>query len=327
MSKLIRLFKSFYRLLLPVVVLLVIAVIGASVWFVHSTATPPSQTYLVTPEKYGRLSARGARTSDETWKNQDGSTARGWLLRGKQDAPAVILLHKYGTDRSHTLNLGVKLNEATDFTVLMPDLRGHGPNPPIKTTSFGGCEVEDTLSAVTFLKGLKVDEEAEEKEALVGKDIGIYGVEMGGLVALSAAAKEKGIKTLVLDSVPLRSNDLLASAVNRRFPFAGFVTAELAKGGSYLYFATGCYERKSICEIAQTVADRDVLLLAGSDAPVLRNSTANLSGCFPSQTRVKAFTDLTPSGFDIINASIEQGESYDQKVIYFMQSTLGNSDS
>lgn len=322
MSKFIRLFKSFYRLFLPVIVLVVLAVMGASVWFVHTTATPPTNTYLVTPEKYGRLSSRGAQVTDETWQNRDGTKARGWLLRGRKDAPAVILLHRYGADRSHMLNLGVKLNETTDFTVLMPDLRGHGQNPPVNTTSFGGCEIEDTLAAIDYLRSLKND----EKEPYIGKDIGIYGVELGGLVGLSAAAKDKSVKAVVLDSVPLFSNDLLATAVDRRFPFASFITAKMAKGGSYLYFATGCYERQSVCEIAKSVTDRDVLLLAGSDAPVLRNSTANLSSCFPSQTNVKSFTDLNPSGFDITNASIEQSESYEQKVIYFMQSTLGNSE-
>lgn len=322
MSKLIRLISSFYRLLLPVFVLIILALIGASVWFVHSTVSPPQTAYIVTPEKYGQLSSRASQVTEEDWKNRDGTTARGWLLRGKQDAPAVILLHKYGADRSYMLNLGVKLNEVTDYTVLMPDLRGHGLNPPVKATSFGGCEANDTLAAIEYLKALKID----EKDTLVGKNIGIYGVELGGLVALSTAAKDAGVKTLILDSVPAMSDDLLAKAVDKRFPFASFITSAMAKSGSHLYFATGCYERTSVCDIAQTVSDKDILLLAGSDAPALRNSTANLSGCFSSQSRVKSFTDLDPSGFNINNAAMKLSESYDQKVIYFMQSTLGSGD-
>jgi pimeloyl-ACP methyl ester carboxylesterase len=318
MTKLIRLFKSFYRLFLPVIVLIVLALMAASVWFVHTTANPPRTAYLVTPDKYGRLSPRGATVTDETWKNRDGTTARGWLLRGRADAPAVIMLHRYGADRSHVLDLGVKLNEATDFTILMPDLRGHGENPPVATTSFGGCEIEDTLAAVGFLRGLKT----EKNETLVAKNIGIYGVEMGALVGLSAASKEDAVKTLVLDSIPARSNDLLAAGVDRRFPFAGFITSKLATGGSYLYFATGCYERQSVCEIAKTISKKNILLLAGSDAPALRDSTAALSSCFTTENSLKSFTDLSNSGVDINNSSIEQSQSYDQKVIYFMQSTL-----
>ena len=56
MAKTKRLFKSFSRLLLPVIVLLVLAVVAASVWLVHTTSNPPKSGYLVTPEKYGQLS-------------------------------------------------------------------------------------------------------------------------------------------------------------------------------------------------------------------------------------------------------------------------------
>ena len=175
MAKSTRLIKSIFKLFLPVVLLLLLAVAVSSVWLVHETARPLTSTYLVTPDKYGQLSARGAKVTDEKWPNPDGSTARGWLLRGSQDAPAVILLHRYGADRSHVLNLGVKLNEATNFTILMPDQRGHGQDPTVKFTSFGGCESDDTTAAIQYLRGLKT----AEQFPLVGKSIGIYGLEMG----------------------------------------------------------------------------------------------------------------------------------------------------
>jgi pimeloyl-ACP methyl ester carboxylesterase len=322
MAKTTRLFKSFFALLLPVFVLVVLAGMVASVWFVHSTAEPPRSTYLVTPEKYGRLSSRGAQVTNEKWSNRDGSEARGWLLRGNRRAPAVILLHKYGADRSHVLNLGVKLNEATNFTVLMPDQRGHGPQPLIKKTSFGGCEVEDVLAAVDFVKSLRTS----DKKLLAGNSIGIYGVEMGGLVGLSVASKLSNVKALALDSVPLYSNDILASAVDEKYPFASFVTAEMAKGGSYIYFATGCYERASVCDIAKSIESKEILLLAGMDSPTLRTSTSQLSGCFPGNSKVTTFTDLNPSGIRLASASLDQAAAYEQKVIYFFKAALEQDD-
>ncbi len=114
-----RLIRSFYRLLLPTVVFVLLATIGASIWLVHNAANSPKSPYLVTPEKYGRLSTRGAQVTDESWNNRDGTSARGWLLRGAENAPAVILLHRYGADRSWVLDLGVKINEATNFTILI----------------------------------------------------------------------------------------------------------------------------------------------------------------------------------------------------------------
>ena len=319
MAKSIRLIKSFSRLLFPVVVLLAIAIGAASVWLVHETAHPVAAAYLVTPQVYGMLSARGAQVTDETWTNKDGTPARGWLLRGAQDAPAVVLLHKYGANRSYVLNLGVKLNEATNFTILMPDQRGHGQDPAVKYTSFGGCEAEDTLAAIAFLRGLKTPEQFP----LIGKDIGVYGLEMGSLAALAAATTDDHIKALALDSVPQSADSMLASTVEKRFPFGSAVTSKFAQLGTHPYFYQGCFKRELSCDMAKALTGRKVLLLGGLDAPDFQESTSKLSKCFPANSNVESKTDLSPSGYSIINASIELSESYDQRVIDFFRVSLG----
>src|SRR6185436_12413693 len=180
MLKIKRLSKSIFRLILPITVLLLLAGVSASIWLIHTSSRPQATGYLVTPAKYGLLSSRGAQVTDETWPNRDGSTSRGWLLRGAENSPAVILLHKFGADRSYELNLGVKLSEATNFTVLMPDLRGHGENPVVEKSTFGQYEAEDTLAAVEYLRILKTPDGVP----IVGSKIGIYGVELGALAGL-----------------------------------------------------------------------------------------------------------------------------------------------
>lgn len=314
-----RLFKSFYRLLLPVFILLLLAALAGSIGLLYKTSQPQSGNYLVTPEKYGRLSARGARVTDETWANGDGTQARGWLLRGSENAPAVVLLHRYGADRSYVLNLGVKLNEATDFTVLMPDQRGHGANPPVNYSSFGGCETLDAASAIEFLRGLKAN---GGQANLVGQNIGVYGVDLGALVALAAAAKDDSIKAVALDSVPADSDGILESAVNKNFPFASSLTSKFAEFGSRLYFYNGCYKNNSLCEAAKSISNRDVLLLGGTDAPNLQASTEKLERCFTSAAKIETKLDLNPSGYGITNASLEQSEAYDQRVIAFFKRSL-----
>ena len=318
MASIRRLFKSFFRLFLPVVILAVLALVAASVWLVYKTSEPPRTAYLVTPQKFGQLSARAAQVTEETWTNLDGTQSRGWLLRGMENAPAVVLLHSYGADRSHLLNLGVKLNESTDFTVLMPDLRGHGENPPVVKTSFGGCETEDALAAIKFLRELKSAGDAP----LVGQNIGIYGVELGSIIGLSTAAKDESVKAMVLDSVPYRSDSLLASAVERRFPFAGFVTGKLAENGTYLFFAGGCYNRNPLCETAKNVSNRRILLLAGSDAADFQDSTGKVARCFPASNAIETKTDLSPSGYKLSNASLEQISGYDLRVIEYFKANL-----
>ncbi len=320
MAKTTRLFKSFLRLLFPVVLLILLAIAAGSVWLVYTTAHPLNSRYLVTPDKYGQLSARASQVTEETWSNKNGSSSRGWLLRGSENAPAVILLHKFGADRSYVLNLGVKLNESTNFTVLMPDQRAHGENPSVPNASFGGCESEDANSSIEFLRNLKTPNQI----ALVGKNIGIYGVEMGAMVAVNLAAKDQSVKAIVLDSVPQDSDGLLKSSVDRRFPFASFATSKLARLGTFMYFYDGCYQREPVCDVARKIENRNIMLLAGIDAQDFQDSTSKLSKCFSPSNKLESKLDLSPSGFSIINASMEQSESYDQRLIDFFRNSLSN---
>jgi pimeloyl-ACP methyl ester carboxylesterase len=258
--------------------------------------------------------------TDETWTNRDGTSSRGWLLRGTENAPAVVLLHKFGADRSYVLNLGVKLNESTNFTILMPDQRGHGDSPLVKSASFSGCEAEDARSAIDFLRNLKT----LNQTPYVGPNIGIFGVEMGGMVAIATAAKDPSIKAIAVDSVPFDSDNLLKESIDRRYPFASFATSKLAQLGTRMYYFDGCYQREPVCDMAKKVDNRSVMLLAGIDAPDFQDSTLRLTRCFPPSDKLDVKTDLSPSGFGIINASMEQSEAYEQRVIEFFRNTLGN---
>ena len=319
MAKTIRLIKSFYKLLLPTILLAIGVTIGASIYLVHVLSEPVALEYLVTPEKYGQLSARGAQVTEETWQNSDGSQARGWLLKGIPNSPAVVLLHRYGADRSHVLNLGVKLNEATNFTVLMPDQRGHGPQPGLKKTTFGGCEANDTTSAIEYLRTLKSPDDL----TLVGKDIGIYGLELGAISAIHAAAPDANVKAMVLDSVPASSDHLVESVLGSKFPFASVVTAKFAQAGTYpYYYQNGCYRRETSCSIAKDLANRRVMVLAGVDADQFQDSSSRFAKCFPASTTVDAKTDLSPSGFSIFSVSIDVSATYDQRVIDFLRQAL-----
>ncbi len=313
-----RLFKSFWRLTLPVILLLCGAGIGSSIWLVFQSSQAPKNSYLITPEKYGQLSSRGAQITDETWINNDGTQARGWLLKGAPGAPAVIMLHSYGADRSYLLNLSVKINEATDFTILMPDHRGHGEKPPVRFSTFGGCETQDAVAAIGYLRGLKVD----ETTPLVGANIGIYGVELGALVGAMTASKDQTVKTLVLDSVPASSDDLLAMIVGKRFPFASGVTSRFAKFGAPMFFYNSCYMKETVCETAKSLENRNILLLAGGDNGELQASTNAVPRCFPTSAKVESKTDLYPSGTNLVNASLQQFEEYDNRVIGFFKQTL-----
>ena len=308
-----RLVKSF----LPIALVIVLAVVGAFSFVVYCVSRPDKRPYVVTPESFSRISGRAIKVTDETWPNLDGRNARGWLLKGAEGAPAIVLLHKYGGDRSWLFNLGVKINEATNCTILWPDLRGHGENPVIKWSSLGGHEGTDLVDALKFLRTLK----SENQKTLVGESFGVYGVELGAYSALKAAATDSQIKVLVLDSITKSPGDLLNTAVASCVGIDNGMVQYFSALAMKLYLL-GAYDATSACDLAKSMREQRVLLLSGAEAGSLRDATSALQSCFPTPANVETRTDLPLSGFSLPSATGEQGEAYDRVVIEFFARNL-----
>jgi hypothetical protein len=311
--------KKISRLLLPILLVLVAALVIALVTIVYGIVIPPRRSYLVTPQTFSAISGtgRGLKVTEETWRNRDGTSARGWLLRGAEGAPAVVFLHRYGGDRSLLLNLGMKVSEATNCTILWPDLRGHGLNPPVQWTSFGTRESDDLLAALDFLRTLKGD----GQNKLIGDRVGVYGVELGAYAAFRAAISDSSIQVLALDSVPRNQNEMVDSAIRNDVRVNTSLLVAPARLATRIFFIRQ-YDNKSSCEMAGALGGRRVLLLAGEDDGYLRESTKSLTPCFPNKANLETRTDLSLSGFTLPSATGEQGEGYDRPVIDFFVKNL-----
>ena len=313
-----RIGKRLIKSLLPIALVVVLAFVGALSFIVYCVTRPTRRPYVVTPESFSRISGRAIKVTDETWPTRDGRTARGWLLRGAEGAPAVVLLHRYGGDRSWLFNLGVKINEATNFTILWPDLRGHGENPPIKWASLGARDGDDLGYAFHYLIGLK----SENQKKLVGESYGVYGVELGAYSALKSMREDPPIKVLVLDSVMRSPAELLNTAVAGCVGVDNGVVQYFSRLGMKMYLL-GTYDDTSACDLAGAVGNNQrVLLLSGPDAGVLREATASLQSCFRNPANVETRTDLPLSGYSLPSTTGEQGEAYDRVVIEFFARNL-----
>jgi pimeloyl-ACP methyl ester carboxylesterase len=308
-----RLIKSF----LPIALVIGLAVVGSLSYIVYCVSRPEKRPYVVTPESFTQISGRAIKVTDETWTNRDGRRSRGWLLKGAEGAPAVVLLHRYSGDRSWLFNLGVKINETTNFTILWPDLRGHGVEPPVKWTTLGASEGDDLLAALEFLRTLK----SEKQQKLVDDVFGVYGVELGAYTALKAASRESEIKVLVLDSVSRSPDELLNSAVANCIGIDNGFVQYLSRSAMKMYLL-GNFDNTPACDIARSLRDPRVLLLSGVDAGPLKDATVSLQSCFPVAGNVEIRTDLPLSGFSLPSATGEQGEAYDRIVIDFFDRNL-----
>lgn len=308
-----KLLKSF----LPILLVLVLACVIALVSIVYGITRPPRQPYLVTPQSFSQISGSALKVTDESWRNRDGTSARGWLLRGTEGAPAIVMLHKYGRDRSWLFNLGIKINEATGFTILWPDLRGHGLNPPIKISTFGMKEGDDVVAALDFLRGLK----GSNREHLTSDVFGVYGVELGAYAGMRAAVQDATVRVLVLDSLPRSSDELINAGVSHHTGVTNNTVLAVARWATQLYFM-GRYQNGSSCQMASELKNPRVLLLAGADDGYLKDSTAGVQPCFSNPANVEAKLDLPLTGFNLPSATGEQGEGYDRPVIDFFSKNL-----
>src|SRR4030095_14212688 len=97
-----RAIKRMLRTFLPIVLIILVAAASVSACIIYSTTRPPRAKYLITPQTFP--SGPIAKASDVTWSNHDGTQARGWLIKGDEGAPAVILVHRYGADRPWLLH-------------------------------------------------------------------------------------------------------------------------------------------------------------------------------------------------------------------------------
>lgn len=308
--------KKLVRSLLPIALVVVVAVVAALEGVGYYITQPTPHAYLVTPQAFTQISGPVMKVEDGTWRNRDGTQARGWLLRGPAGAPAVVLLHRYGADRSWLFNFGVKMHEDTNFTILWPDLRGHGLDPPVKWSSFGNRESDDVLAAFDYLKALKADKGLP----LVGDRLGVYGVELGAYAGMRAAVHDTRVRVLALDSVPRGPDEIVGTTAKGGPRFINAAMQFLTRMAARVYLPRS-YDNMQSCEIAASLRGRRVLLVSGPDAGYLRESTAALAPCF-QRADLEVATDLPLTGLNLPFTNGEQEDGYDRQIIEFFNKSL-----
>jgi pimeloyl-ACP methyl ester carboxylesterase len=283
---------------------------------VYGITRPPHADYRVTPQSLSsKVAGPILKATEETWRNHDGTTARGWLIKGADGGPAVILLHGYGADRSWVLNLAVKLNESTNFTVLWPDLRGHGENPPVRWSLFGGLDGDDVTAAIEYLKTVKT----ASGQPQIAPRIGLYGIELGSYAALDAARRNPDVRALALDSLPTSPDDLIRNATDTWSGTKVSAFHWLASAGVRVY-GMGKFQSTPSCDLARSLQNVRVMVLCGGGTDAWRTSCLAVAACFTSSVEMKR--DLTLTGANLPNSTGEQEEAYDRPVIEFFDKAL-----
>jgi len=137
----------------------------------------------------------------------DGVRLKGWFIPapGGESGRTIIFCHGWGSNRGETLRDTWFLAEQ-GFNLLYFDFRASGESKG-SVSSVGYLETRDFDAAYEFLK-------ANRPQA--AEAVGVYGVSMGGAVAVYSAAKYPELSCLLAESTFLSYNQVVANWSWRR---------------------------------------------------------------------------------------------------------------
>lgn len=138
---------------------------------------------------YNPKSEFGLQYEDVVFKTSDHVLLRGWFVPNAKNDKSVIIGHGLGVNKSNFIEL-VSLWHQLGYNALIFDFRGHGDSQG-HTLSLGFNEKNDIIAALDYL--------CTRKDIDCNKIIG-YGVSFGAAALIQAAAQDKRIKILVVDS-------------------------------------------------------------------------------------------------------------------------------
>jgi fermentation-respiration switch protein FrsA (DUF1100 family) len=119
----------------------------------------------------------------------DGLELEGWLIPSHADRPWVIVCHGLGANRADVLPIAAGLHGA-GLNLFLFDFRGHGASRG-RVSSFGWIEQRDLEGALAFLG---------RRPEIPARPYGIYGISMGGAVALMVAGHDERLGAIAVES-------------------------------------------------------------------------------------------------------------------------------
>lgn len=173
----------------------------AAALFIRNTFLP-RLPITVTPQQLG-LAAQTV-----TFKATDGLRLEGWKIPGDPQRPWIIACHGLGSNRLDLLEVVTGLHRA-GFNLFLFDFRAHGGSQG-RVTSFGWREQRDLEGALAWL--------GREPE-VPPRPYGVYGISMGGSVALMVASRDDRIGAVATDSPYTSLEDSLGRHLALLYPW------------------------------------------------------------------------------------------------------------
>ena len=303
---------------IPAVLVFVLGIAALDFYFIHRLTHPPRTELFGSPRDF-QLILQRPMWFEEKWKNSDSTQSVGWLLSRGKPAPAIILSHGYGANRSELLTLSFELWKA-GYNVLVYDLRGHGESP-VKWSGLGTYEKDDLFSAMRFLR----NRTNETGQPLLDGRIGLYGVDIGGYTSLVASGQDPMVKAVAVDSVcpdvsrfmnhQLRrmvgsDSDMASKLVDSRW------TTDLTNFAMQLYLMRREDSAPAFDSVA-TLTGRKILFITGKDSGPFGAMTRELYNAARDQKQM-----IEVEQTRLIRLYDKASSDYDEKVVAFFRDAI-----
>ena len=201
---------SVLSVLLSVMGILALAALGL-VWFCKHMAKkalhPVSRRKAldIWPEQY-HLSYENV-----TFTTKDKIELRGWFIPAAEPADkTIIFMHGWGMNRADVFK-NTHFLQGLGYNLFYFDFRALGESGG-RVSSIGYLERNDVAAAVSFLKRTRPQ---------CCRKIGLYGISMGGMVAICEAARNPGIACVVAEAAYYSFRRVVSrwAWVHRRMPY------------------------------------------------------------------------------------------------------------
>lgn len=204
--------KWFLRIGVPLILVVVVAFLGISVFLGNSMTSVERVPVAGNPALLGLSYEEVSFPSID-----DDLTLRGWYLPVQDGEPVIIMIHGADGNRADPsigmLGIASGLVEH-GYNVLMFDLRGHGESEGNRMSA-GFYEKRDLLGAVDFVKGRGLER------------IGVLGFSAGAATSLMGTAESDDIDAVVADSSFADLKDMMEPEFSKRTKFPKFFLGPL----------------------------------------------------------------------------------------------------
>ncbi len=323
--------KTTDRLLRWIVVgLLIVSVIVITFYTALSIYIATKLVYVPQKPIYATPASMGLQFKYVTFPSrEDQVQLKGWFIPGVlpngnlTSQRTIIMVHGTRTNRADKdaglLKLSGELARH-GFAVLAFDMRGTGESPAAPL-SLGYFEQRDVLGAVDFLRSGPLAYPDLGRPRIIGG----WGVSMGAVTLLMAAAQEPAIRAIVSDCAYADIIPIL----EREVPNGGHLPALFTPGTLFaarVLYGIDFYAVRPV-DIVASIAPRPIFFIHGtSDTYVPPSNMDTLATAARTGSHANVQTWLVP-GADHAQSFNTEGAVYVDRVVAFYDAALGSNTS